>query len=134
MNRTSLVNLLASAGVALIVSTAFSGASSPPATHGVGGGVTSAKPLAAPSGPSLQQQITALRKRVDYLQNREADTRKTAQSAVSVAWDAVNVTDCIVDAIYITFDDEGNAVSSDASDDADAIPTLDPACLEEEAS
>lgn len=117
-----LRQLIASALVALLVSVAVSGATSPPITdhptHGIGTAVTWRA-----SGPSNSQRLDALSKRIDILTARLADTRQIAQNAAKLA-------SCVDGGFWVTQDDEtGDWMSGDGTEsDAVVMATLAKSC------
>lgn len=130
--NTRLENLVLSGLVALVVSVAVSGASPTPIakpTHGI-----STAALHRSSGPSLAEQLAALRKRVDAVQNRESVDRRVINDVALQAQEASDVAGCIDGAYYVMFDQQGNVVEGGSAEAGSfVVPTLDPQCVSEDA-
>lgn len=132
MNRLStiLTAAIVSFGVATVASPASRTPVRPTGTHGISTAVTSVLP--ASSGPSLADQVAALTKRVDRVQQREAQDRSNINQVALATQDATDVTGCINSALFIVVGADNTVTEADPGDpDGNYVPTLDESCIDD---
>jgi hypothetical protein len=135
--NTRLENLIVSGLVAAAISVSISAGATPAPkpSHGIGSAALSELP--STGEPSLSDQIAALQKRVDRLQQREAIDRKNIFNVANAAAQAQTTADCIIGGDpFLVFSQAGDtgqtdlyAVGDENDPDVQWLATIDPDCL-----